>query len=485
MPGAYRAHSAKHSRLRNGHVGTRSYSVDDLNNLAGVFGVEGEPWAPKKAEHKGEQSRVTENRDNSNEAKKLPPYTGTTSDGSRTGAPARPPAKPPAGRAVPSGGAVKPPSTSFLKPEKPASDDPLRAELARLTEGAEEEKPKIPPPPPPRPEAEAKESPRVDQSNSEVAQASAREPDLLGPASEPEEMKLEQGNDPRLAAEIKELMDIVAGLESLTFLRPRVEKFTREGADLSALVSVYRLTSRTLKDELNEKNKMLDQFRKEFQKQRVALEEARKKEVPPSRPLADPADTDKLNKEIKSLQDQVDASQEQRNRLLQDFQNMRNRIQIDTDLKVHREKETLIKKVLPVVDGFDRALETVRSATETDEVVRGIEMLFRILMEALESEGLSPVITKDQMFDPRCHEAMGQVVTADVPEDSVFDELNKGYYLGERLLRPAMVRIAKAPEGGAPPPAVKPPPEMPGPEPPREEVSDPSEGASGEENVES
>lgn len=442
---------------------------------------------------------MTENRDNSNEAKKLPPYTGTTSDGSRTGAPARPPVKPPAERAVPAGGGVKPPSTSFLKPEKPAPDDPLRAELARLTEGAEEEKPKIPPPPPPRPEPGGKkveepprvespkaepskgESPKVEETKSEVASVGAREPDLLGPASEPEEIKLEQGNDARLAAELKELLDVVTGLESLSFLRPRVEKFSKEGADLAALVSVYRLTSRTLKDELNEKNKMLDQFRKEFQKQRLALDEARKKEVPPSRPLADPADSEKLHKEIKSLQDQVDASQEQRNRLLQDFQNMRNRVQVDTDLKVHREKENLIKKVLPVVDGFDRALETVRTATDTDEVVRGIEMLFRILMEALESEGLSPVITKDQMFDPRCHEAMGQVVTGDMPEDTVFDELNKGYYLGEKLLRPAMVRIAKAPEGGAPPPPPRPPAEPPPPDPPREEPP----GPSGEENVES
>jgi molecular chaperone GrpE len=361
-----------------------------------------------------------------------------------------------------------------------------------LTEGAEEEKPKIPPPPPPRPEAEAKkavEPPSVESSQKveevPTKEAPAQEAELLGPASEPEEMKLEQGNDPRLAAELKELLDVVAGLESLSFLRPRVEKFAKEGADLAGLVSVYRLTSRTLKDELNEKNKMLDQFRKEFQKQRAALEEARKKEVPASRPLADPADTEKLHKEIKSLQDQVDASQEQRNRLLQDFQNMRNRVQVDTDLKVHREKENLIKKVLPVVDGFDRALETVRSATDTDEVVRGIEMLFRILMEALESEGLSPVVTKDQMFDPRCHEAMGQVVTGDMPEDTIFDELNKGYYLGEKLLRPAMVRIAKAPEGGAPPPPPKPPVEQPPPEPPREEPPGPAEGLSGEENVES
>ncbi|MCE7871244.1 nucleotide exchange factor GrpE [bacterium CPR1] len=386
------------------------------------------------------------------------------------------------------GGGVKPPSTAFLKPEKPASDDPLRAELARLTEGAEEEKPKIPPPPPARPEPVSKkteeskaESPVVEETKKEVAPAGAQEPDLLGPACEPEEMKLEQGNDPRLAAELKELLDVVAGLESLSFLRPRVEKFTREGADLAALVSVYRLTSRTLKDELNEKNKMLEQFRKEFQKQRLALDEARKKELPPSRPLADPAENAKLQKEIKSLQDQVDASQEQRNRLLQDFQNMRNRVQVDTDLKVHREKENLIKKVLPVVDGFDRALETVRSATDTDEVVRGIEMLFRILMEALESEGLSPVITKDQMFDPRCHEAMGQVVTGDLAEDTIVDELNKGYYLGEKLLRPAMVRIAKAPEGGSIPSPPKPPP----PEPPREESPGPTEGHLGEENVES
>lgn len=434
---------------------------------------------------------MTENRENSNEAKKLPPYTGTTSDGSRTGAAAaRPPVKPPSSPRPPAAaGGVKPPSTSFLKAPEKKEDDPLRAELSRLTEGAEEERPKVPPMPPPRqPESEpepVKEKEPVSSADvPEVESQAAGEPDLLGPASEPEEIKIEPASDQRLSAELTELLDVVSGLESLSFLRPRVEKFKTEGADLAALVSVYRLTSRTLKDELREKNNMLEQFRKEFQKQRVALDDARKKAdaLPPSRPLTDPAETEGLKKQIKSLQDQVDASQEQRNRLLQDFQNMRNRVQVDTGLQVHREKENLIKKVLPVVDGFDRALETVTNATDTAEVARGIEMLFRIMMEALESEGLSPVETRGQMFDPRCHEAMGQVVTADMPEDSVFDELNKGYYLGEKLLRPAMVRISKLPDGVVyTPPTAEAPGEASG----AEEAAAPADEATGEEKVDS
>ncbi len=422
---------------------------------------------------------MTENRENSNEAKKLPPYTGTTSDGSRTGAPARPPVKPPAARPpAAAGGGVKPPSNSFLKAPERKEDDPLRAELDKLTEGADEEKPKVPPLPPPRPEPE--EAPAAQAAPAEKP-ADAQ---LMGPASEPEEIKIEAPADQKLSAELNELIDVVSGMESLSFLRPRMEKFKADGADLAGLVSVYRLTSRTLKDELREKNNMLDQFRKEFQKQRGLLDEARKKAEappPPSRPLVDPAESEALKKQIKSLQDQVDASQEQRNRLLQDFQNMRNRVQVDTGLQVHREKENLIKKVLPVVDGFDRAMETVRSATDTAEVARGIEMLFRIMMEALESEGLSPVVTKGEMFDPRCHEAMGQVVTADMPEDSVFDELNKGYYLGEKLLRPAMVRISKLPDGVT----YTPPPEPPKDEPVSEEPAAASEEASGEEKTDS
>lgn len=429
---------------------------------------------------------MTENRENSNETKKSPPYTGTTSDGSRTGGAAtRPPAKPPTAR-PPSAGAVKPPSTSFLKPEPKKEADPLRDELSRLTEGADEEKPKVPPAPPARPEGEGEapapgprpEPPPLKKPEPEVV-AQSEEAEFLGPASEPEEIKVPEASDQRMSAELTELMDIVGGLESLSFLKPRMEKFKSEGADLAALVSVYRLTSRTLKDELREKNTMLEQFRKEFQKQRHALEEARKKEPPPSRPLADPAETEALKKQVRSLQEQVDASQEQRNRLLQDFQNMRNRVQVDTGLQVHREKENLIKKVLPVVDGFDRAMETVRSATDTEEVARGIEMLARIMMEALESEGLSPVQTRGEMFDPRCHEAMGQVLTADMPEDSVFDELNRGYYLGEKLLRPAMVRISKLPDG-----AVYTPPAPAADEsPPVEEPAEPPEVESGEEKT--
>lgn len=437
---------------------------------------------------------MTENRENSNEAKKLPPYTGTTSDGSRTGAAPRPPVKPPV---KPPGAAptvAKPPSTAFLKPEAKVSD-PLRAEIERLAEGAEEEKPKIPPRPPARrepevepakPESEAKPEshpkPQPDPKPEPEARPETAQPEFTGPAQEPEEIKIPDAADQRLSAEVLELLDVVSGLESLSFLRPRVEKFKSDGADLAALVSVYRLTSRTLKDELREKNNMLDQFRKEFQKQRAALDEARKKrdDPPPSRPLVDPAETEALKKQVKSLQEQVDAAQEQRNRLLQDFQNMRNRAAVDTGLQVHKEKENLIKKVLPVVDGFDRAMETVGTATDTAELARGIEMLFRIMMEALESEGLTPVATKGLPFDPRCHEAMGQVVTADMPEDSVYDELNKGYYLGERLLRPAYVRISKLPEG-----VVYTPPEPQAEQPsPSEEPQTASEEATGEEKVE-
>ncbi|MEW6283926.1 MAG: nucleotide exchange factor GrpE [Candidatus Eremiobacterota bacterium] len=373
-------------------------------------------------------------------------------------------------RPVPPSGesrAVKPPSASFLKPDR---EDSLRHELNQLIEeAAETEDPATRVPlPPQRPRAvepvEEPPPPAKEEAPPPVGDTSPNPTEKPPPPSEEEvpqaapareEVKPRTEADPparddRLQAEIRELADVVHGLESLKFLEARVQKFLSSGADLAALVSVYRLTARTLKDELAEKDKMVEQFRKEFHRMKSAFDDVRRNRdaaaaAPAPPPQGDPVEMERLKKEARSLQEQLDAAQEQRNRLLQDFQNMRNRVQMDTDLKVHREKEGLIKKVLPVVDGFERAMDTVRSAPDPSEVTRGIEMLFKILMEALESEGLKAVETSGQQFDPRYHEAMGQVVTSDMPEDQVFDELARGYFLGERLLRPAMVRIAKAP----------------------------------------
>lgn len=100
-----------------------------------------------------------------------------------------------------------------------------------------------------------------------------------------------------------------------------------------------------------------------------------------------------------------------------------------------------IKTLLPVFDSFERALQA--PANQVNEFRSGIELIYKQLQDALAKLGIRPVPAKGEVFDPHVHEAIEMVETTDVPDHHVIDELQRGYKLKDRLLRPAMVRVAK------------------------------------------
>jgi len=99
-----------------------------------------------------------------------------------------------------------------------------------------------------------------------------------------------------------------------------------------------------------------------------------------------------------------------------------------------------VKTLLPVVDSFDLALQ---SSTEKSQLRNGIELINKQLHDALEKLGLKQIPAKGEPFDPRYHEAIEMVDTNEVEDQHVIDELQRGYKLKDRLLRPAMVRVAR------------------------------------------
>ena len=99
-----------------------------------------------------------------------------------------------------------------------------------------------------------------------------------------------------------------------------------------------------------------------------------------------------------------------------------------------------IKSLLPVIDSFERAL---RVNSEPSDFRSGIELIYKQLQDALAKLGVAPIAAKGQPFDPRYHEAIEMVETTEVPDHEVFEELQRGYKYKDRLLRPAMVRVAK------------------------------------------
>jgi len=105
----------------------------------------------------------------------------------------------------------------------------------------------------------------------------------------------------------------------------------------------------------------------------------------------------------------------------------------------------VLLKLLPVVDDFERALSTMTANFSQLTWCEGIKLIKNKLDNILESEGVTPIESAGQAFDPRYHEAVTHEEVAGYEEGQIIGEIQKGYALGERVLRPAMVRVAKAP----------------------------------------
>lgn len=100
------------------------------------------------------------------------------------------------------------------------------------------------------------------------------------------------------------------------------------------------------------------------------------------------------------------------------------------------------KSLLPVMDSFERALQTKSDAAEFRN---GVELIYKQLQSALGKLSVNPIVAKGEPFDPHYHEAIEMVETREVPDHQVIEELQRGYKFRERLLRPAMVKVAKNP----------------------------------------
>ena len=100
-----------------------------------------------------------------------------------------------------------------------------------------------------------------------------------------------------------------------------------------------------------------------------------------------------------------------------------------------------LKALLPVLDSFERALQSAPPGKS--EFRSGIELIHKQLIDALQKLGLRPVLAKGELFDPHLHEAIEMVDTGEARDHEVLEELQSGYKLKERLLRPAMVKVAR------------------------------------------
>ena len=128
-----------------------------------------------------------------------------------------------------------------------------------------------------------------------------------------------------------------------------------------------------------------------------------------------------------------------------DFENYRKRVEKERHQERHRGVELLIEQLIPVLDTFDRALAGAGDGASAD-YRKGFELIQRQLWDTLSKQGLVRIDSVGKEFNPHFHHAIGQVETTEQPDGSVVEELQPGYLFHERVIRPAMVRVAMAPE---------------------------------------
>jgi molecular chaperone GrpE len=127
-----------------------------------------------------------------------------------------------------------------------------------------------------------------------------------------------------------------------------------------------------------------------------------------------------------------------------DFENYRKRIERERDEERRRGTERLLEDLIPVLDAFDRALRA-HDNPAYEEYRKGLELIYRQLWETAARHGLERISAANQPFDPRFHQAIERVETAEHPDGTIVEVLQEGYLFHGRVLRPSIVRVAAAP----------------------------------------
>jgi molecular chaperone GrpE len=158
---------------------------------------------------------------------------------------------------------------------------------------------------------------------------------------------------------------------------------------------------------------------------------------------ASPMDTPPIDE----LADAIEEGKRLKDQLLRtaaDFDNFRKRSRREVSEATERGREDLLKELLPVFDNLERATEHAKSATDVSALSDGIDLVIKQFVDTLSKLGVERVEAVGQVFDPALHEAIQQVETATVAPGTVANQVQAGYKMGGRLIRPCMVVVAKA-----------------------------------------
>lgn len=149
----------------------------------------------------------------------------------------------------------------------------------------------------------------------------------------------------------------------------------------------------------------------------------------------------KLDKKAQGYKDQIDQLEDKVKRQLAEFENFRNRTEKEKHAMFETGAKSVIEKMLPVVDNFERGLATVPEDKKEDPFVDGMNRIYKQLMTELENIGVKPIEAVGQEFDPNLHNAVMQVESEEYESGTVAQELQKGYTYRDSVVRHSMVAV--------------------------------------------
>lgn len=156
------------------------------------------------------------------------------------------------------------------------------------------------------------------------------------------------------------------------------------------------------------------------------------------------AEFDEVSDRLAAAENELAEFKDKYLRALADNENARKRIRQQADESVRIQREELLRDFLPVVDNLERALEAARGGGNGKSILQGVELVLAMMRDYLKSHGVSSVAALGQPFDPKVHEAVALIESAEHEPNTVIGEHDRGYKVGDRTLRPARVSVAKA-----------------------------------------
>ncbi|MCA9396715.1 MAG: nucleotide exchange factor GrpE [Candidatus Omnitrophica bacterium] len=150
-----------------------------------------------------------------------------------------------------------------------------------------------------------------------------------------------------------------------------------------------------------------------------------------------------LESKVQELQAKLKEADEKVLRVAADFDNDKKRIQKRAEEMLKYANEKIVTDLLPLIDDFDRALESLNQGHDLKTIQQGLNMVQTSFHKILSENGVEQIDALNKPFDPNLHEAVGQVISDAEEEDTVVEEMQRGYTLNGRLARPSRVKVSK------------------------------------------